>query len=36
MLSFIADFVIIIAGAIYIADNWQQLKNLLTTNKPGS
>ena len=32
MFDFIADLVIIVAGSIYIADNWQQLANLFKTD----
>ena len=36
MIDFAANIVIIVAGVIYIADNWQQLKNLFNTNPPGT
>lgn len=36
MINWLANIVIIVAGSIYIADNWQQLKNLFTTRKPGT
>ncbi len=35
-MSFIADIMITIAAAIYIADNWQQVKNVFTMRPPGS
>ena len=35
MFEFIANLVIIVAGGIYIADNWQQLKNLFKNQPPG-
>ncbi len=35
-MEFISNVLLSVACVIYIADNWQQVKNTFTRNRPGS